>query len=38
MGCMDSDAYNFNDFDNNETNYFTGINGVDVNTNIVPSF
>ncbi|MDG1849817.1 MAG: hypothetical protein P8I82_04955, partial [Flavobacteriales bacterium] len=37
-GCMNSQAYNYNDFDaDGDGDYFTGINGVDVNTEYDPS-
>jgi hypothetical protein len=33
FGCMNSEAYNFNDYDfDGVGNYFTGIDGVDINT------
>ena len=38
FGCMNSQAYNYNDFDGDgDGDYFTGINGVDVNTEYDPS-
>jgi len=32
-GCIDPSAFNFNDYDfDGQTNYFTGLNGIDINT------